>query len=200
MFMEELNIIKQQTQDSVLSFHNCCEPFGVSSCDEFETDRCLADSHDPCSTSMFGEGGDISESSRNIIPRKRRHIEVPVGRLGITGQITDLLNRVAVCPLSEIVFLPEYLTNSNIASKRLDAREVKDALDLRGAIINNWSLKNYKEFYERDDVIKVWSARSLDLVPLTYFSYDESIYICNQLLDFQLGENLYHFKKWLLIF
>ncbi|KAL3286275.1 hypothetical protein HHI36_000784 [Cryptolaemus montrouzieri] len=147
---------------------------------------------------MFGERGHISEGPRDFISRKRRNIALPTRRLGITGQITDLLTRVSVCPLSEVVFLPEYLIWSEIASKRLDSKEVKDALDLRGAVINTWTIHNFRDFYARENTVLVWSARSNDLLYNTYYTHEESLNIVRELLTFQLRDSLNYFKQSLL--
>ncbi|KAL3267303.1 hypothetical protein HHI36_011434 [Cryptolaemus montrouzieri] len=59
---------------------------GVPEYDELETQRCLEDGYDPSTTTVFRERRGLSEGVGDIVPRKRRHIEVPFGRLGVTGQ------------------------------------------------------------------------------------------------------------------
>lgn len=127
--------------------------------------------------------------------QKRDHIVAggERGVNGITGIILELLDKCAVCPLSEIVYTTAYLTNSLVASKRLDSREVKDAIDTRGSIINTWERSDFVEFYNRPDIIKIWSARSHHAFDTYYLSYEESTSVIFKLLEYQMQDNLQEF-------
>lgn len=125
-------------------------------------------------------------TSRN---RKRRGVGNAGGDGGIrgdTGVILDLIKRYAICPLSEIVYTRDYLEH-RIAVKRLDDRDVKNAIDCHAAIINTWTREDYVNFYNDPNTVKIWSARSIDLVDLYYLSDEESVSIVNKLLDYQCG-------------
>lgn len=125
-------------------------------------------------------------TSRN---RKRRGVGNAGGDGGIrgdTGVILDLIKRYAICPLSEIVYTRDYLEH-RIAVKRLDDRDVKNAIDCHAAIINTWTREDYVNFYNDPNTVKIWSARSIDLVDLYYLSDEESVNIVNKLLDYQCG-------------
>ncbi|XP_044763038.1 uncharacterized protein LOC123319994 [Coccinella septempunctata] len=120
----------------------------------------------------------------------------PNERFGITGNIiSNLLSTVAICPLSEIVCIKEYLMDPEIACKRLDSKEVKAALDLRAAEINKWTISDYQKFYSNPTTKCIWSARSSDNVDDTYYSYSESLMICNGLLMYQMENSVDEFKK-----
>lgn len=138
------------------------------------------------------------ERKRGIAPkndgpsgsRKRRNIVVAGGENGIggiPGVILDLISKCAICPLSEIVYTNEYLTEAQVAIKRLDDRDVKNAIDARCSIINTWQRQDFIDFYAKEDTIKIWSSRSKDLFENYYYNYDESKLIIDHFLDFQLG-------------
>lgn len=173
----------------------------LSSQNEGGPEASLEDCSDPLQCDSRSDGGHIPESSRSHRKRAKRDIINPGGSRGIsggTGIILDLLSKCAVCPLTEIVYTREYLTNSDVACKRLDSRELKDAVDTRGSIINTWSLEDYKKFYENIDTIKIWSSRSLESFDNYYLDYDESMTIVYKLLEFQMGIELIPFCTTLL--
>lgn len=137
--------------------------------------------------------------SEDCQPRKRRHAITPGGSAGLGGVarvILDIINKYAICPISEIVHTREYLENA-IAIKRLDDRDVKNALDTRSSIISHWTKEDFDNFYNDANTVKIWSARSLDTFDLYYLPEDESYRVCDELLTFQLQEDKYKFCKQL---
>lgn len=165
----------------------------LSSQDEGRPEASLEDCRDPLQCDGGSTGGNIPENPRSNRKRQKRDTINPGGSRGIsggTGIILELLSKCAVCPLTEIVYTREYLLNSEIACKRLDSKEVKDAVDTRGSIINTWDRDDFKSFYSNPTTIKIWSARHLDFFDSYYLNYDESMTIIYKLLEFQMGDNL----------
>lgn len=149
----------------------------------------LENCHDPLDNYDERKRGIEPKGDGGTRSRKRRRVGNAGGDGGIrgdTGVILDLIKRYAVCPLSEIVYTCEYLENP-VAVKRLDDRDVKNAIDCHAAIINTWNREDYVKFYEDPNTIKIWSARSLDMVELHYLTDNESRDIINKLLDYQCG-------------
>lgn len=168
----------------------------VSSQNEGRPETSVEDCNDPLQCNNGSYGGDISKGPRSNRKRAKRDIINPGGSRGIsggTGIILELLSKCAVCPLTEIVYTREYLTNSEVACKRLDSKEVKDAVDTRGSIINTWDREDFQKFYSDPSTIKIWSARHLEFFDTYYLSYDESMTIIYKLLEFQMGDNLTKF-------
>lgn len=161
----------------------------------------LEDCYDPLQHDTESRGSDIPETPTHSRKRYRRNIVQPGGARGISGVvgiILDLLSEYAICPLSEIVYVNDYLTNHEIACKRLDCKEVKDAIDTRASVINTWDREEFQKFYNNENVKKIWSARSLSLFDNYYMSYDESIDIVFKLLSFQMEANINVFVRDLL--
>ena len=155
----------------------------------------LEDCYDPFDNHNEPARGIEQKSYGPPRPRKRRGVSNPGGDggiRGIPGIILDLIKRYAVCPLTEIVYTREYL-EQQIAIKRLDDRDVKNAIDCHAAIINTWSREDYQKFYNDPTTVKIWSARSIDLVDLYYFNDTDSRNIILQLLEFQCANNLKQF-------
>jgi hypothetical protein len=91
----------------------------------------LENCHDPLDNNDERKRGIEPKGDGGTRSRKRRGVGNAGGDGGIrgdTGVILDLIKRYAVCPLSEIVYTREYLENP-IAVKRLDDRDVKNAID-----------------------------------------------------------------------
>lgn len=173
----------------------------LSSQNERGPETSLEDCRDPLQLDSGSDGGRIPENPRGNRKRQKRDIIQPGGSRGIsggTGIILELLKKCAVCPLTEIVYTREYLTNPEIAIKRLDSKEVKDAVDTRGSIINTWERDDFINFYKDPNTIKIWSARHLDYFDNYYLEYDESMTIIYKLLEFQMGDNLLPFCNTLL--
>lgn len=154
-----------------------------------------------CDREMYDNdqrGGRIPQKDTGATrTRKRRGVPNaggPGGIRGVPGVILDIIQRYAVCPLSEIVYTREYLENQ-IALKRLDDRDVKNAIDCHAGIINTWSREDYIKFYSNPNTVKIWSARSIDLVDLYYLDYDSSISIVDTLITYQCGEKKLQFVK-----
>lgn len=168
----------------------------ISSQNEGRPETSVENCRDPLHDDRECERGIVPKSSRSSRNRQKRDIIYPGGPGGIsggTGIILDLLSKCAVCPLTEIVYTREYLTNPNVACKRLDSRELKDAVDTRGSIINTWSLEDFKKFYDDITIIKIWSSRSLESFDNYYYNYEESTTITYKLLEFQMGNDLIPF-------
>jgi hypothetical protein len=149
----------------------------------------LENCHDPLDNNDERKRGIEPKGDGGTRSRKRRGVGNAGGDGGIrgdTGVILDLIKRYAVCPLSEIVYTREYLENP-IAVKRLDDRDVKNAIDCHAAIINTWNRQDYVKFYEDPNTVKIWSARNVDSVELYYLTDNESRDIINKLLDYQCG-------------
>lgn len=173
----------------------------LSSQNEGRSEASLEDCRDPLQCNDGSHGGNIPENPRSHRKRQKRDPINPGGVRGIsggTGIILNLLSKCAVCPLTEIVYTREYLTNPEIACKRLDSKEVKDAIDTRGSIINTWTREDFQNFYKDDSVIKIWSARHVDFFDNYYMTYDESMTAIYKLLEFQLKDDLIPFCKILL--
>lgn len=153
---------------------------------------------DPLQSDSGPSGFNNDEGSRNSRKRQKRNTINPGGERGIhgiTGIILELLDKCAVCPLTEIVYTREYLINPLIASKRLDSREVKDAIDTRASVINTWNREDFVKFYNDESVIKIWSARNQFSFDNYYMSYEQSTEVIFKLLDFQMGSELHKFVK-----
>lgn len=169
----------------------------VSSSNEGGPSTGLEDCHDPLDND--------DERDRRIAPkgngasgsRKRRSAVTtggPGGIRGVPGVILSIIERYAVCPLSEIVYTREYLENQ-IAIKRLDDRDVKNAIDCHAGIINTWNREDFVNFYNNPSTVKIWSARSIDLFDLYYLDYNESQNVILELLQYQCGDNYINFVK-----
>uniref|UniRef100_A0AAU7E0L7 NS1 protein n=1 Tax=Coleura bat parvovirus TaxID=3141917 RepID=A0AAU7E0L7_9VIRU len=133
-------------------------------------------------------------ASRN---RKRRGVSSPGGRGGldgVVGQVYELIKRIAICPLSEVVYTKNYLEHS-LAIRRLDDRAVKDALDCHASIVNTWSKRDFVNYYNDETTVKIWSARSVDMFDLYYLSDEESIDIIAKLIDYQCGSSKHRFAN-----
>lgn len=151
----------------------------------------MEDCNDPLDCNNERKRGIEPKGNGSVRDRKRRGISNTGGTGGIRGVpgiILDIIQRYAVCPLSEIVYTREYLENQ-IAIKRLDDRDVKNAIDCHAAIVNTWSRADFEKFYTSKDTVKIWSARSIDLFDLYYLDDTESMNIIDKLLDFQCREN-----------
>ena len=173
----------------------------ISSKNEGRPEASLANCSDPLQCDDGYSRGLIPENPRRNRSRQKRDIINPGGSRGIsggTGVILELLSKCAVCPLTEIVYTKDYLLNPEIACKRLDSKEVKDAIDTRGSIINTWDREAFQNFYKDPNVLKIWSARHLDFVDNYYMTYDESSVAIYKLLEFQLKEKMFEFCNQLL--
>nr|WEY02535.1 MAG: non-structural protein [Canine parvovirus] len=151
----------------------------------------VEDCHDPTDYNHERKRRIESQGNGTVGLRKRRGVSNAGGDGGIrgdTGVILDIIKRYAICPLSEIVYTRDYLEH-RIAVKRLDDRDVKNAIDCHASIINTWSREDYVNFYNSPDTVKIWSARSKDLVDLYYLNDEESMNIINRLLDYQCGDS-----------
>lgn len=138
-----------------------------------------------------GPEGSVIPARPGPIRRRKRGNPVYAGGErgigGLTGIILSILNTHAVCPLSDIVNTTAYLTNSEVCTKRLDSREVKDAIDTRGSIINTWEREDFLKFYNDPNTIKIWSARNVHDVPLYYMSHEDTLDVIHKLLVHQVG-------------
>lgn len=153
----------------------------------------VEDCIDPLQPDDRSQRGDLSESAGPSRKRQKRNHIVPGGERGIsgtTGIVLSLLNKCAVCPLTEIVYTKEYLQDPAVAVKRLDSREVKDAIDTRASVINTWTRQDFVAFYNNPETIKIWSARNVDSFDNHYLSYEDSTQIIHQLLQYQMGDDL----------
>lgn len=162
----------------------------LSSQDVGRPDSSLENCNDPLHIHDERERSYIPESIGSSRRRKRRHHIQPGGEggvLGLTGLILEMLNKYAICPLSEIVHTEEYL-QSPCVTKRLDSIEVKCALDTRCSILCNWDLEDYKLFYDNEKTVKIWSSRRLKDFDNYYLSFDESYNIIYSLLSYQMGD------------
>lgn len=151
----------------------------------------VEDCVDPLQPDDRSDRGSLPEGPGGRRKRQKRDHIVPGGDRGIsgvTGIILGLLSKCAVCPLTEIVYTREYLTDPAVAIKRLDSKEVKDAIDTRASVINTWSRNDFVRFYEDPATIKIWSARNLEAFDNHYLSYEESTTIVRDLLVFQLED------------
>lgn len=162
------------------------------------SDPSLEVCHDPIYDDIErGRAIDGKDSGNSLRRNKRRAPTAGGGTIGgVSAVILGLLNRYAICPLSEIVHTKEYL-EAVCCLKRLDDKDVKSAIDTRASIINLWFKEDYDSFYNDPATIKIWSARSLDLVDMYYLSWDETINIIKELLTFQCGAFIYLFCKQL---
>lgn len=145
------------------------------------------------------EGESLQAPDGPIRCRKRKHQMSAGGERGIRGQcgiIYDLLRKIAICPLSEIVFTKEYLVNPELAIKRLDDRDVKNIIDTHASVINTWSIEEFEKFYNNPNIVKIWSSRNVEMFDNYYFSIDISKQIIEQLLFFQFGNNLDKIKTF----
>nr|WQF02865.1 MAG: nonstructural protein NS1 [Bee densovirus 6] len=170
----------------------------ISSQNEGGPQPSLENCVDPLQPDAGPSGFNSGEGSRHRGKRQKRNPINPGGERGIngiTGIILELLDKCAVCPLTEIVYTREYLTNSLVASKRLDAREVKDAIDTRASIINTWTRDDFVNFYNREDVIKIWSARNQHSFDNYYMTYEQTTEVIFKLLDFQMKEHINTFAN-----
>lgn len=168
----------------------------VSSQDAGGSESSLENCNDPLELYARSEESDLPESPGPKRRRARRHKIVPGGPGGIggaTGVIIDLLSKTAVCPLTDIVYTSLYLENPIVATKRLDSKEVKDAIDTRAAVINTWKRENFVEFYNNPDTILIWSARFVDAFNQYYYDYPKSYKIASELLHYQCPDNLTEF-------
>lgn len=159
-------------------------------------DPSLEDCQDPFEYDSRSERESIPENPGAKRRRKRRDTITVGGERGVggtTGIILELLNRCAVCPISEIVYTLEYLTNPDVCTKRLDSKEVKDAIDTRCSIINTWEREDYVKWYNDVNTIKIWSARSVQDFDIYYLSYFESMAVIEDLLVFQMGGEIDRF-------
>lgn len=150
----------------------------------------VEDCNDPIDSDVRRKRRHIPEATSPVGQRKRRGVGRTGGDGGIggvPGVILDIIQRYAVCPLSEIVYTREYLQHQ-IAVKRLDDKDVKNAIDCHASVINTWNRADYVNFYEHPDTVKIWSARSPDLFDLYYMSDEESKDVINKLLDYQCKE------------
>uniref|UniRef100_A0AAU7DZY8 NS1 protein n=1 Tax=Coleura bat parvovirus TaxID=3141917 RepID=A0AAU7DZY8_9VIRU len=157
----------------------------------------LEDCNDPLDNNSERKRGIAPKGDGSSGARKRRGVSNtggPGGIRGVPGVILSIIERYAVCPLSEIVYTREYLENQ-IALKRLDDRDVKNAIDCHAGIINTWSREDFVKFYTNPNTVKIWSARSIDLVDLYYLSYEESQAVILKLLQYQCGDNYVTFVK-----
>lgn len=155
----------------------------------------LEDCHDPLNGDSQRNGGFAQEGDGSTRTRKRRGVSNAggSGRLrGFPGVILDIIERYAVCPLSEIVYTREYL-EQQICIKRLDDRDVKNAIDCHAAIINTWNREDFVKFYNNPKTVKIWSARSVDLFDLYYLTEQESKDIIYKLLLYQCGNGVKQF-------
>lgn len=162
----------------------------LSSKNEGGSHSSLENCYDPLDNHNERNGSIEQKSVGASRSRKRRGVSNAGGEHGIGGDpgvILDLIKRYAICPLSEIVYTRAYLEHK-IAIKRLDDRDVKNAIDCHAAIINTWTRDDYVRFYEDPNTVKIWSARSIDLVDIYYLSDEETKYIINTLLDYQCGD------------
>lgn len=153
----------------------------------------LEECFDPLECNVGEELQNIPEHVKSTRSRKRRHAVEVGGTEGIggtTGVIYNVLSKYAICPLTEIVYTRDYLSNAEIACKRLDAKEVKDAIDTRASVINTWKREDFVSFYNDPATTKVWSCRHVDDFDLYYYSYDETCTIINKLLLFQCGDSV----------
>lgn len=170
------------------------DPF-LPSEDERGSEPSMENCHDPIDYDNFRKR-DITpkDVGASRMRKRRRAIEPggPDGFGGNTGIMLELIKNYAICPLSEIVYTKEYLEKS-IAIKRLDDREVKNVIDTHASIVNTWKREDFISFYANPNTIKVWSARSVDHFDNYYMSYEESQYIINTLLEYQLDDMKYQF-------
>lgn len=156
----------------------------------------LAMCKDPIELYNGREGEDIPARPRAVRRRNKRNtiaLGGATGVGGVTGLVLDLLSKCAICPLSEIVYTKPYLENPVICTKRLNSKEVQDALDARASLINTWRRNDYVEFYNNPSTIKIWSARTVDDFDTYYMSYEESRTVALELLNFQMGPHLHQF-------
>lgn len=170
----------------------------ISSQDGGGPDSGVENCNDPLEFHSGPEVGDIPARPRLNRRRKRRDQIVVGGDGGIggaTGIILELLSNCAVCPLTEIVFTKEYLQNPIVACKRLDSKEVKDAIDTRASVINTWEREDFVSFYNNPNTILIWSARSLNAFDSYYFNYEESFNVVTELLTFQMGDRVVEFCR-----
>lgn len=172
----------------------------VSGQDEGGSSASMENCHDPLDHHHERDGPIEQKSAGSSRGRKRRGVSNAGGDDGIRGDpgvILDIIKRYAICPLSEIVYTRAYLEH-RIAIKRLDDRDVKNAIDCHASIINTWTREDYVNFYNDPNTVKIWSARSVDLVDIYYLSELESMQIIDRLLDYQCGENKKQFVTDLL--
>lgn len=151
----------------------------------------LENCRDPLELLRGSEGADIPAHPRAAKRRKRRNPVVAGGDGGIggaTGIIYELLSKCAVCPLTEIVYTTQYLSNAAVACKRLNSKEVQDAIDTRASVLNTWKREDFVKFYNDPTTIKIWSARHLDEFDNYYMSYEDSVNVTNLLLAFQCND------------
>ncbi|GBM79722.1 Non-capsid protein NS-1 [Araneus ventricosus] len=158
-----------------------------------QTHASLEDCSDPLQCNSGQDFQDIPGHAESTRSRKRRHAVKAGGTDGIggtTGVVYNLLSKYAICPLTEIVYTKDYLSNPEIACKRLDCKEVKDAIDTRASVINTWRRQDYIDFYNSLDTVKIWSCRHVDDFDNYYYNYDESCRIARELLTYQCGDNV----------
>lgn len=151
---------------------------------------------DPLQCNVGQELEDIPSHAESTRPRKRRHAIKAGGADGIggaTGIIYNLLSKFAICPLTEIVYTRDYLNNAEVACKRLDCKEVKDAIDTRASVINTWRRDDFIAFYNNPDTTLIWSCRHIDDFDNYYYDYTYSFNIICQLLQYQCGDNVRQF-------
>lgn len=170
----------------------------ISSEDGRGSDSSVENCRDPLELHSGFETPDIPARPRSKRQCKRSNPIILGGAGGVggtTGIILDLLNKYAVCPLTGIVYTKEYLENSNVACKRLDSLEVKNAIDARASVLNTWKYSDFVDFYNKESTVLIWSALSVDEFDTYYYSYDESQDIILKLLQHQLGEGIYNFAN-----
>lgn len=99
----------------------------------------------------------------------------------ISRKIQQLLEKTAICPLegikSEKCFLEDdFLTDPDNTTK------VNKAIEIWSHKINSWTLREFLEMYQRNDMSELVFSRSK-----SYMSLEESIEIIDQLLRFQFN-------------
>lgn len=170
----------RQREQEITSLEDCINSFECNTGQELET---------------------IPSHVKSTRSRKRRYAVEAGGASGIggpTGIIYKLLCKFAICPLTEIVYTREYLNNPEVACKRLDCKEVKDAIDTRASVINTWRREDFIRFYNDPETEKIWSCRHVDDFDNYYYDYDTSYKIIQDLLIYQCGDRVTEFCRQLI--
>lgn len=116
--------------------------------------------------------------------RKSRET-VPVG---FPKTIDELLRNYPCCPLDAFVNIKEFYKNKYLNHMLEDCKAIKVALRNFIFEINDWTIDDYAEFYNRKECYPYFNAYSRTSKSV-YYSIEDSLEICIQLLNYQFDDN-----------
>lgn len=134
----------------------------------------------------YGESDDSDRgcSSTTSGPSQKKRKE----NKSLFSELQTLIYRFPVSPLINIVDHPVYLESS---LKMIRARECKliDALEVIKMTFMRWTIKDYYDnIYSKHDCIPIFTAGHMPIKDY-YYNVEESVYIMDELLDFQFNHN-----------